>query len=170
LQRRDKTLVHELEWLREFTPATRGAASSLPPMGRERMLVVCHLNVKMISYFETLVVVGAKVWACAANPATTRDAVAEHLNDLGVRVPARFVDPSERHAARLDLTYPVFIWAGAPIKQGLHNRHLVCLMAMNTFLNVTRLSLYGKTVIVFRCGPVGVGPARHLGVVVEGCD
>jgi len=81
-------------------------------MGGERMLVVCHLNVKMISYFEALVVVGANVWTCAANPATTRDAVTEHLNVLGVRVPARFADPSERHAAHLDLTYPVFIWAG----------------------------------------------------------
>ena len=43
-------------------------------------------------------------------------------------------------------------------------------MAMNTFLSVTGLSLYGKTAIVIGCGPVGLGAARHLGAVVESCD
>ena len=37
----------------------------------------------------------------------------------------------------LDLAYPVFDWDRTPIKQGLHNRHLVGLMAANTFLGVT---------------------------------
>ena len=58
----------ELEWLREFTPATQLAASSLPSLRGERLLVVCHLDAKMISYFEALVAAGAEVWACAANP------------------------------------------------------------------------------------------------------
>jgi len=219
LQRRDDILIDELEWLREFVPATRGAAASLPPMSGERILVVCHLDVKMIPYFEALVAAGAEVWACAANPATTRDAVAEHLNASGVRVLARFADPPELHAAHLraaisagptllsemgadatattggrlegvrggleatgtgikrlsglDLAYPVFNWDEVPIKQGLHNRHLVGLMAMNTFLNVTGLSLFGKTVLVVGYGPVGRGAAdaaRNFGAVVEVCD
>jgi S-adenosylhomocysteine hydrolase len=68
----------ELEWLREFTPATRLAASSLPSLEGNRLLVVCHLDAKMIPYFEALTEKGAEVWACAANPATTRDRVAEH--------------------------------------------------------------------------------------------
>ena len=209
----------ELEWLREFTPATRAAASSLPSLSGERLLAVCHLDVKMVPYFEALVAAGAKVWACAANPATTRDRVAEHLDALGVRAPARFADPPERHAAHLraalsagptllsemgadataatggslegvrggleatgtgigrlsglDLAYPVFNWDEVPIKQGLHNRHLVGLMAANTFLNVTGLSLYGKTVLVVGYGPVGRGAAdaaRNFGAVVEVCD
>ena len=101
MQRRDDILIDELEWLREFVPATRGAAASLPPMSGERILVVCHLDVKMIPYFEALVAAGAEVWACAANPATTRDAVAEHLNASGVRVLARFADPPELPAAEL---------------------------------------------------------------------
>ena len=84
----DDVLAHELEWLREFTPATRRAAASLPPLAGERLLVVCHLDLKMIPYFEALVEAGAEVWACAANPATTRDRVAEHLEALGVVVPA----------------------------------------------------------------------------------
>ena len=209
----------ELRWLREFTPATRLAAEALPSLQGERLLVVCHLDAKMIPYFEALVAAEAEVWACAANPATTRDRVAEHLETTGVRVPAQFADPPERHAAYLhaaisagpsllsemgadataatgghlqgvrggleatgtgikrisglDLAYPVFNWDEAPIKQGLHNRHLVGLMAMNTFLNVTGLSLYGKTVLVVGYGPVGRGAAdaaRNFGAVVEVCD
>jgi adenosylhomocysteinase len=215
----DEILAHELEWLREFTPATRSASSSLPPLEGERLLVVCHLDLKMIPYFEALVAAGARVWACAANPATTREAVAEYLESTGVSVPARASDPPERHAAHLraaisagptllsemgadataatagrlegvrggieatgtgvkrlaglDLAYPVFNWDEVPIKQGLHNRYLVGLMAANTFLNVTGLSLYGKTVLVVGYGPVGRGAAdaaRAFGAVVEVCD
>src|ERR687894_2243592 len=73
----------------------------------------------------------------------------------------------------IDLAYPVFDWDSVPIKQGLHNRHLVGLMAANTFLNVTGLSLYGKTVLVVGYGPVGRGiadAARHFGAAVEVCD
>jgi adenosylhomocysteinase len=216
---RDEILARELEWLREFTPATRRAAEALPPLQGERLLVVCHLDLKMVPYFEALVAAGAEVRACAANPATTRDAVAEHLETLGVRVPARASDPPGRHAAHLwaaisagptllseigadasaatagrlegvrggleatgtgikrlsglDLAYPVFNWDEVPIKAGLHNRHLVGLMAANTFLNVTGLSLYGKTVLVVGYGPVGRGAAdaaRAFGAVVEVCD
>jgi adenosylhomocysteinase len=215
----DETLTRELAWLREFTPATRQAAEALPSLEGERILAVCHLDLKMIPYFEALVASGAEVWACAANPATTRDEVAEHLGSLGVSVPARAFDPPERHAAHLraaisagptllsemgadasaatggrlggvrggleatgtgierlaglDLAYPVFNWDEVPIKQGLHNRHLVGLMAANTFLDVTGLSLYGKTVLVVGYGPVGRGAAdaaRSFGAVVEVCD
>jgi adenosylhomocysteinase len=215
----DEVLANELEWLREFTPATRRAATSLPSLAGEWLLVVCHLDLKMIPYFEALLGAGAEVWACAANPATTRDRVAEHLEALGVVVPARFSDPPERHGAHLraaisaaptllsemgadataatggrlegvrggleatgtgikrlsglDLAYPVFNWDEVPIKQGLHNRHLVGLMAMNTLLDVTGLSLYGKRVLIVGYGPVGRGAAdaaRHFGAVVEVCD
>lgn len=173
----------------------------------------------MIPYFEALLDAGADVYACAANPATTRDNVAEHLETLGVKVPARKDDPPERHEAYLqaaieagptllsemgadataatdgklatarggleatgtgisrlkglDLSYPVFDWDTVPIKQGLHNRHLVGLMAANTFLDVTGLSLYGRTVLVVGYGPVGRGAAdaaRSFGAVVEVCD
>jgi len=210
-----------LDWLREFTPATRRAANNLPSeaLAGERFLVVCHLDLKMVPYFEALVEAGAEVYACAANPSTTRNAVAEYLEGIGVVAPARKDDAPERHAAHLraaveaaptllsemgadasaatggrlesvrggleatgtgiarlsglDLTYPVFDWDTVPIKQGLHNRHLVGLMAANTFLNVTGLSLYAKTVLVVGYGPVGRGAAdaaRAFGAVVEVCD
>jgi len=216
---REDGLARELAWLREFTPATRSAAGDLPPLRGERLLVVCHLDLKMVPYFEALLSAGAGVHACAANPATTRDEVAGHLRSLGVVVPARKDDPPDRHAAHLasaveagptllsemgadatvatagrlgtvrggleatgtglsrlrplDLAYPVFDWDSVPIKQGLHNRHLVGLMAANTFLNVTGLSLYGRTVLVVGYGPVGRGAAdaaRHFGAAVEVCD
>jgi adenosylhomocysteinase len=208
-----------MEWLRAFTPATAAAARTLPSLAAERLLVVCHLDLKMVPYFESLLAAGADVYACAANPATTRDEVAEHLGTLGVKVSARKDDPPERHTAHLqtaieagptllsemgadataatggrlatarggleatgtgisrlrdlDLSYPVFDWDSVPIKQGLHNRHLVGLMAANTFLDVTGLSLYGKTVLVVGYGPVGRGAAdaaRSFGAVVEICD
>ncbi len=219
MRSQNESLARELEWLREFTPATRRAAVALPSLEDERLLVVCHLDLKMIPYFEALLAAGAEVWACAANPATTRDSVAEYLEALGVRVPARVSDTPERHTAHLraaisaaptllsemgadataatagrlrsvrsgleatgtgikrlsglDLAYPVFNWDEVPIKQGLHNRHLVGLMAANTFLDVTGLSLYGKTVLVVGYGPVGGGTAdaaRSFGAVVEVCD
>ncbi len=209
----------ELAWLRDFTPATRSAAASLPSLQGERLLVNCHLDLKMVPYFEALLAAGADVYACAANPATTRDRVAEHLGFLGVVVPARKDDRADRHTAHLtaaieagptllsemgadataatagrlgtvrggleatgtglsrlrplDLAYPVFDWDSVPIKQGLHNRHLVGLMAANTFLNVTGLSLYGRTVLVVGYGPVGRGvadAARSFGATVEVCD
>ena len=216
---REDGLARELVWLRDFTPATRLAAGDLPPLRGEHLLVVCHLDLKMVPYFEALLSAGAGVHACAANPATTRDEVAEHLGSLGVVAPARKGDPPGRHAAHLmaaieagptllsemgadataatagrlgtvrggleatgtglsrlrllDLAYPVFDWDSVPIKQGLHNRHLVGLMAANTFLNVTGLSLYGRTVLVVGYGPVGRGAAdaaRHFGAAVEVCD
>ncbi len=216
---REDDLARELAWLRDFTPATRSAAGDLPSLQGERLLVVCHLDLKMVPYFEALLSAGAGVHACAANPATTRDGVAEHLGSLGVVVPARKDDPPDRHAAHLeaaveagptllsemgadataatsgrlgtvrggleatgtglsrlrplDLAYPVFDWDSVPIKQGLHNRHLVGLMAATTFLNVTGLSLYGRTVLVVGYGPVGRGAAdaaRHFGAAVEVCD
>lgn len=96
------SLENELDWLRRFTPATARAAGSLPDLGGERLLVVCHLDAKMVPHFQALSNAGAEVWACAANPATTRNAVAEHLEQLGVRVPARKDDPPERQAAHLE--------------------------------------------------------------------
>ncbi|HET7480936.1 MAG TPA: NAD(P)-dependent oxidoreductase, partial [Rubrobacteraceae bacterium] len=209
----------DLAWMRAFTPATRASASALSSLEGERVLTVCHLDLKMIPYFEALIDKGAEVWACAANPATTRNEVAERLNSIGVHVPARKDDPPGLHADHLsaaieaaptllsemgadataatggrlesvrggleatgtgiarirdlDLSYPVFNWDGVPIKQGLHNRHLVGLMAANTFLNVAALSLYGRTVLVVGYGPVGRGvadAARSFGATVEVCD
>jgi adenosylhomocysteinase len=122
-------LARELEWLREFTPATRRAAL-LPPLGGER---------------------------------ETR----ERTRRLGA--PGTGID----RIRYLGLAYPVFNWDDIPTKQGLHNRHLVGLVAADTFLYVPGLSLYGRTVLVVGYGPVGRGvadAARSFGATVEVCD
>jgi len=209
----------ELAWLARFTPATALAARRLPALAGERVLVVCHLDVKMVPMFAGLLAAGAEVWACAANPATTRDGVVEHLAAAGVHVRARAGDGPARHAEllsaaiaagptllsemgadasmagkgqlpgvragleatgtgidrlrELDLAYPVFNWDELAIKQGLHNRHLVGLMGLITFVNVTGLSVFGRRVLVVGYGPVGRGAAdaaRAFGAVVEVCD
>jgi adenosylhomocysteinase len=91
----------------------------------------------------------------------------------GVRGGLEATGTGIKRLSSLDLAYPVFNWDEAPIKQGLHNRHPVGLMAMNTFLAVSGLSPYGKTVLVVGYDPVGRGAAdaaRHYGAVVEVCD
>src|SRR5215210_3945684 len=55
----------------------------------------------MVSYFDALTGAGAEIWACAANPATTRDAVTIHLQNEGVHVPACMDDPPWLHDAHL---------------------------------------------------------------------
>ncbi len=69
------------------------SAGHSPAAARERVLVVCHLDPKMVPYFDALTGAGAEIWACAANPATTRDAVTIHLQNAGVHVPAFKDDP-----------------------------------------------------------------------------
>ena len=59
----------------------------------------------------------------------------------------------------LDLRYPVFNWDDLPIKEGLHNRHMVGLTTWNMFFERTWLSLHGKQVVVVGYGLVGQGVA-----------
>ncbi|HGO5823752.1 TPA: adenosylhomocysteinase [Mannheimia haemolytica] len=55
--------------------------------------------------------------------------------------------------------YPIFNWDDLPVKEGLHNRHMVGLTAWHTFFNTTHLSLHEKTVVVIGYGLVGQGVA-----------
>ncbi len=61
---------------------------------------------------------------------------------------------------RLELRYPVFNWDDLPIKEGLHNRHMVGLTTWQAFFDRTRLSLHGKRVVVVGYGLVGRGLAE----------
>lgn len=74
-----------------------------------------------------------------------------------------------RHAG-LTLPYPVFNWDDLPVKEGLHNRHMVGLSTWVTFMERTRLSLHGKRVLVVGYGLVGQGladKARAFGGTVR---
>ncbi len=55
--------------------------------------------------------------------------------------------------------YPIFNWDDLPVKEGLHNRHMVGLTAWHTFFQTTHLTLHEKVVIVIGYGLVGQGTA-----------
>jgi adenosylhomocysteinase len=57
------------------------------------------------------------------------------------------------------LSFPVFNCDDVPIKEGLHNRHVVGLVTWITFTNRARLSLHGRRVLVVGYGSVGEGVA-----------
>ncbi|HTP59238.1 MAG TPA: adenosylhomocysteinase, partial [Spirochaetia bacterium] len=58
------------------------------------------------------------------------------------------------------LRFPVFNCDNVPIKEGLHNRHLVGLSTWHTFMERTLLSLHGRRVLVIGFGLVGQGVAE----------
>lgn len=55
--------------------------------------------------------------------------------------------------------YPIFNWDDLPVKEGLHNRHMVGLTAWHTFFQTTHLTLHEKVVVVIGYGLVGQGTA-----------
>lgn len=55
--------------------------------------------------------------------------------------------------------YPIFNWDDLPVKEGLHNRHMVGLTAWHTFFQTTHLTLHEKKVLVIGYGLVGQGVA-----------
>lgn len=55
--------------------------------------------------------------------------------------------------------YPIFNWDDLPVKEGLHNRHMVGLTTWHTFFQTTHLTLHEKQVLVIGCGLVGRGVA-----------
>jgi adenosylhomocysteinase len=57
------------------------------------------------------------------------------------------------------LAHPVFNWDDVPVKEGLHNRHMVGITAWHTFFERTGLTLHGKRVVVVGYGSVGRGVA-----------
>lgn len=61
---------------------------------------------------------------------------------------------------RLVLHYPVFNFDDLPIKEGVHNRHMVGLTTWTAFFDRTRLSLHGRRVLVIGYGSVGRGVAE----------
>ncbi len=55
--------------------------------------------------------------------------------------------------------WPIFNWDDVPVKEGLHNRHMVGLTTWHAFFNATLHSLHEKTVLVVGYGTVGQGLA-----------
>jgi adenosylhomocysteinase len=78
----------------------------------------------------------------------------------GVRASAEATGSGINRLQKLDLPYPVFNWDDLPIKEGLHNRHMVGLTTWQTFFERTHLTLHEKQVLVIGYGSVGQGIAR----------
>ncbi len=103
-----------------------------------------------------------------------------HLFEMGARLIARIVEEPVQAAvvAGLEATgsgisricaleaegrglrFPVFNGDDIPVKEGLHNRHLVGLTTWHAFMERTRLSLHGRRVLVVGFGLVGQGVAE----------
>ncbi len=72
-----------------------------------------------------------------------------------------------------ELRFPVFNCDDVPIKEGLHNRHLVGVSTWQAFMEKTQLSLHGRRVLVVGFGLVGQGvaeAARAFGGTVSVAD
>jgi adenosylhomocysteinase len=78
----------------------------------------------------------------------------------GVRASLEATGSGINRLVKLDLPYPVFNWDDLPIKEGLHNRHMVGLTTWQTFFERTHLTLHEKQVLVIGYGSVGQGIAR----------
>lgn len=121
--------------------------------------------------------------------AAIRDAVdwgPSHLCEMGADLTAALVGRGRAgaHAVRagleatrsgtsrlatLAVPFPSFNWDAIPIKEGLHNRHMVGLVACHAFFERTRLTFHGKRVLVIGYGLVGQSvchAARAYGAAV----
>lgn len=79
----------------------------------------------------------------------------------------------QRHLAGRAPGFPIIDWNSAPLKLSVHNEKMVGFSLWQTFTELTRLSLHGKTVGVLGFGAVGRGiarTARHLGGTVSVFD
>lgn len=66
--------------------------------------------------------------------------------------------------------FPIFDWNNARLKREIHNEKMVGFSIWQTFTEITRLSLHGKSVGVLGFGAVGRGisrTARSLGAIVS---
>ncbi len=69
----------------------------------------------------------------------------------------------------IELSFPVFNWNDAALKDRIHNRHHVGLQTWPAFSDITGLAVHGRSVLVVGFGPVGRGVAlraRALGAIV----
>ena len=146
-------------------------------------LVTCNVDTVRDGVADYLGGRGAEVDAWRGMPAEAYQAAVQkaiawgptHLCELGADLTCALHTAQDRQPAvraglegtgsgiarleGLKLAYPVFNWDDLPIKEGLHNRHMVGLSTWQTFFARTRLSLHEKRVVVIGYGMVGQGLA-----------
>ncbi|MCA9961379.1 MAG: adenosylhomocysteinase, partial [Anaerolineales bacterium] len=80
-------------------------------------------------------------------------------DDLPIRAGLEATGSGINRLGGITPRYPIFNWDDLPVKEGLHNRHMVGLTAWHTFFQTTRLTLHEKQVLVVGYGLVGQGVA-----------
>jgi adenosylhomocysteinase len=158
------------------------ALEGLLERGAQLHLTTCNadtVNDRVVAHVEAR---GAKAHAWRGMPAAERaralrsaaEFAPTHLCEMGADLTAFFLAPDGAGAGggvrggleatgsglrRLSglpaPTYPIFNWDTVPIKQGLHNRHMVGLTACQAFFERTRLTFHNRRVLVVGFGPVG---------------
>jgi adenosylhomocysteinase len=91
---------------------------------------------------------------CEMGAAIT-DRLVGHASRSGVQAGLEATGSGTNALAGIDVAYPVFNWDDLPIKEGLHNRRMVGLVACHAFFERTRLTFHNKTVLVVGYGLVG---------------
>lgn len=150
--------------------------------GAEVFLTTCNPTTVQDDTVAHLVAQGAATTAwrdmpLAAHQAAIDEALAwspTHLCEMGADLTTRLHQLPEGSSVRVGLEatgsginrlqgmtprYPIFNWDDLPLKEGLHNRHMVGLTAWHTFFQTTRLTLHEKQVLVIGYGLVGQGVA-----------
>lgn len=153
--------------------------------GAQIFLTTCNATTVRDDAVAYVVAKGARAEAWRDMPpdaraAATRNAIAwepTHLCEMGADITTALhhaaVDIFPPIRAGLEATgsginllagltprYPIFNWDDLPVKEGLHNRHMVGLTAWQTFAEVTHLTLHEKRVLVVGYGLVGQGVAE----------
>jgi adenosylhomocysteinase len=156
--------------------------------GARVFLTTCNPHTVRDDVVARLVSHGAEAHAWNGMSASDQDEAARraldwgptHLYEMGAALCGRLLEgaASARVVAGLEATgsgilritgltragkslaVPVFNCDGVPIKEGLHNRHLVGLTTWHSFMERTLLSLHGRRVLVIGFGLVGQGVAE----------
>ena len=151
--------------------------------GAKLFITTCNPSTVRNDVVATMQDFGAEVFACRDMPAgdfsrAIDGAIAwgpTHLCEMGTDLTHRILssnNPTTKIRAGLEATgsginrlqgarleWPIFNWDDIPIKEGLHNRHMVGLTTWCAFFSQTWLSLHEKRVLVVGYGTVGQGLA-----------
>ena len=152
--------------------------------GAELFLITCNPATVSDPFVEYCTAQGARAFAARGMSKADHDRsilaaldfAPTHLCEMGADLTAALIAGQHSHcvcagleatgsgttrlaALKGQIPYPIFNWDDLPIKEGLHNRHMVGLIACSAFLERVRLSMHGKRVAVVGYGLVGEGVA-----------
>lgn len=164
---------------KKMLPLVRG----LRHKGAELFITTCNVDTVRQNVVDVMRSLGATVQAGAGMSRSDWQAAVEagiaweptHLCEMGADFTSyllqRGLRPAQIRAGleatgsginallRTQIDWPVYNWDDVPVKEGLHNRHMVGLTTWHAFFLRTLLSLHEKRVLVVGYGTVGQGLA-----------